>query len=94
LRSEEINKISIGLWLCYVCLLGVITMGVVRGDLVEWVDGVAIMPKKGEWVSQLASLRGKVRRDGFGVRVFDEGDQLRLVKVPIGGVGRPKKESV
>jgi hypothetical protein len=70
-------------------------MGAVRGDsLVEWVDGVAIMPKRGEWVSQLASLRGKVRRDGFGVRVFDEVDHLRLVKVPIGGVGRPKKESI
>jgi hypothetical protein len=67
-------------------------MGAVRRDsLVDWVNGVAIMPKQGEWVSTLASLRGKFRRDGFGVRVFDEGNHLRLVKVPIGGVGRPKK---
>jgi hypothetical protein len=76
-------------------MLGGFAMVSVRGDkLLNWIDGVAIMQKKGEWVTQLQSLRCKLNREGFGVNVFDEGRELRLVKVPKGKQGRPRKDVV
>jgi hypothetical protein len=74
-------------------MLGGFVMVSVRGDkLLNWVEDVAIMPKKGEWVTQLQSLRCKLNREGFGVSVFDEGRELRLEKRQKGKQGRPGKD--